>query len=147
MAEIIINSEVSLQDAIGLLRETWHKNRYVRMVLKAKRRSLDQNALAAVWYEQMAREDRQDDSLGHKAYCKLHHGVPILRAEDEEFRQFYDGALKGLTYEQKREAMKFVPVTSIMSVEQLSKYLDAVHDDYTRRGVGLEFPPDTKRRS
>lgn len=146
MAEIIINSEVSLQDAIGLLRETWQKNRYVRMVLKAKRRSLDQNALAAVWYEQMAREDRQDDALGHKAYCKLHHGVPILRAEDEEFRQFYDGALKGLTYEQKRDAMKFVPVTSIMSVEQLSKYLDAVHDDYTRRGVGLEFPPDTKRR-
>lgn len=146
MAEIIINSEVSLQDAIGLLRETWQKNRYVRMVLKAKRRSLDQNALAAVWYEQMAREDRQDDALGHKAYCKLHHGVPILRAEDEEFRKFYDGALKGLTYEQKRDAMKFVPVTSIMSVEQLSKYLDAVHDDYTRRGVGLEFPPDTKRR-
>lgn len=146
MAEIIINSEVSLQEAIGLLRETWAKNKYVRMVLKARKRSLDQNALAAVWYEQMAREDRQYDALGHKSYCKLHHGVPIMRAEDEEFRAFYDGALKSLTYEQKREAMKFVPVTSLMSVEQLSKYLEAVHEDYMLHGVHLNWPENRGNR-
>lgn len=140
MSETIINSEPALQSAIGELREAFAKNRYVRMILRARKRSLDQNALAAVWYEQMAREDRQDDALGHKCYCKLHHGVPILRAEDAEFRAFYDTALKGLTYEQKREAMKFVPVTSRMDVTQLSKYLEAVHDDYGRRGVRLEFP-------
>ena len=140
MAETIINSEQSLQAAIGELREAWGKSRYVRMILRAKKRSLDQNALAAVWYEQMAREDRQDDVLGHKGYCKLHHGVPILRAEDAEFREFYDGALKGLTYEQKREAMKFVPVTSRMSVPQLTAYLEAVHADYASRGVHLQFP-------
>jgi len=145
MAETIINSEPALQAAIGELREAWGKSKYVRMILRTRKRSLDQNALAAVWYEQMAREDRQDDALGHKAYCKLHHGVPILRAEDAEFRAFYDGALKGLTYEQKRTAMKYVPVTSLMTVEQLSKYLEAVHEDYAGRGVQLEFPAPAAR--
>lgn len=140
MSEIIINSEPALQAAIGELRELWGRNKYVRMVLRSRKRSLDQNALAAVWYEQMAREDRQYDALGHKCYCKLHHGVPILRAEDAEYRAFYDGAIKGLTYEQKLAAMKFLPVTSLMTTDQLSKYLEAVQADYSARGVHVQFP-------
>lgn len=144
MSEIIINSEPALQAAIGIIREAWGKSKYIRLTVKSRKRSLDQNALAAVWYEQMAREDRQYDVLGHKGYCKLHHGVPILRAEDAEFRAFYDGALKGLTYEQKRAAMAFVPVTSLMSAEQLSRYLQAVQDDYGNCGIRLEFPDQRK---
>lgn len=140
MSEIIINSEPALQAAIGELRDLWGRNKYVRMVLRSRKRSLDQNALAAVWYEQMAREDRQHDALGHKCYCKLHHGVPILRAEDAEYRAFYDGAIKGLTYEQKLAAMKFLPVTSLMTTDQLSKYLEAVQADYSTRGVYVQFP-------
>ena len=88
----------------------------------------------------MAREDKQEDELGHRCYCKLHHGVPILRAESPEFREFYDTAMRGLPYEQKREFMKFVPVTSLMTKEQLSKYLEAVQADYATRGIRLEFP-------
>ena len=90
----------------------------------------------------MAREDRQDDELGHKCYCKLHHGIPILRAEDAEFREFYDGALKGLAYEHKLQAMKYLPVTSLMTKDQLSKYLEAVQRDYATRGVYLQFPAE-----
>lgn len=146
MSEIIINSETSLQSAIGVLRETWGKHKYVRMSLKARKRSLDQNELSHVWYQQMAREDRQLDALGHKCYCKLHHGVPILRAEDSDFRNFYDTAIKGLDYEQKFSAMRYLPVTSLMSVEQLSKYLEEVQDDYRRRGIWLEFPESAKQR-
>ncbi|WP_017907431.1 hypothetical protein [Xanthomonas sp. SHU 199] len=144
MSEIIINSEPALQAAIGELRDLWGRNKYVRMVLRSRKRSLDQNALAAVWYEQMAREDRQHDALGHKCYCKLHHGVPILRAEDAEYRTFYDGAIKGLSYEQKLVAMKFLPVTSLMTAEQLSKYLEAVQSDYASRGVHVQFPVGRK---
>lgn len=145
MSETIINSETSLQAAIGDLREAFGKHKYVRMTLKARKRSLDQNGISHVWYEQMAREDRQHDALGHKCYCKLHHGVPILRAEDADFRAFYDGAIKGLSYGQKLSAMKYLPVTSLMTVEQLSKYLEAVQDDYGSRGVFLEFPDDKRR--
>lgn len=140
MSEFIINSSDKLSEAIGLLRETWNRHKYVRMVIRARRRSLDQNDISHVWYEQVARELRDDDALGVKCYCKLHHGVPILRAEDAEFRAFYDNAIKGLTYEQKLGAMKYLPVTSLMSVEQGSRYLVAVQDDYLQRGVALRFP-------
>lgn len=141
MAEFIINSSESLQNAIGELRETWSRNKYVRMILRAKKRSLDQNDIAHVWYEQVARELREDDALGVKRYCKLHHGVPLLRAEDSEFRAFYDAAIKGLSYEQKLEAMKYVPVTSRMTVDQGSRYLVSVQADFREnRGVILVFP-------
>lgn len=148
MTEIIVNSEIALQSAIGQLRETWAKHKFVRVILRAKKRSLDQNALAAVWYEQMAREDRQYDTLGHKSYCKLVHGVPLLRAEESEFRKRYDSLIRSrFSYEEKLELMRWFPVTSLMSVDQLSRYLEAVRDDYGKRGVILEFPDDTKRRT
>ena len=141
--ELIVNSEVALQSAIGELRESFRAHRFLRVTVRTgKARSLDQNAISHAWYQQVARELREDDELGWKAYCKLHHGVPILRAEDADFREFYDGALIGLTYEQKREAMKFVPVTSLMTKPQLSKYLEAVQADFRGKGVWLEFPQE-----
>ena len=143
MTALIVNSDVSLQSAIGDLREAFKTHRFLRVTVKTgMARSLDQNAISHAWYQQMARELREDDDVGHKSYCKLHHGVPILRADDEEFRLFYDAALKGLSYEQKREAMKFVPVTSLMTKPQLSKYLEAVQSDFRTRGVWLEFPQE-----
>lgn len=146
MSEIIINSEIALQSAIGELRDTWAKHKFVRMILRAKKRSLDQNALAAVWYEQMAREDRQDDVLGHKSYCKLVHGVPLLRSEESEFRDRYDSLIRSrFSYEEKLELMRWFPVTSLMSVDQLSRYLESVRDDYATRGVFLDFPDDKRR--
>ena len=78
--------------------------------------------------------------------CKLHFGVPILRAEDEHFREFYDGALKRLTYEQKMAAMEYVPVTSIMSKAQLSRYLEDMRESFaSQRSVYLEFPVEIER--
>jgi len=139
--ELIVNSEVALQSAIGELRESFRVHRFLRVTVRTgKARSLDQNAISHAWYQQVARELREDDELGWKAYCKLHHGVPILRAEDADFREFYDGALKGLTYEQKLGAMKYLPVTSLMTKPQLSKYLEAVQADFRGKGVWLEFP-------
>lgn len=116
MTACVINSEQSLQSAIGDLREMWNTYKFVKLNAKTgKARSLDQNAISHAWYEQIARELREDDIIGHKCYCKLHHGVPILRAEDEEFREAYDAVIKRLTYEQKLIAMRHWPVTSIMT--------------------------------
>ncbi|CAB4187257.1 hypothetical protein UFOVP1155_11 [uncultured Caudovirales phage] len=141
MSSWTINSEPSLQSFMGDVRQLFRENKYVKLTAKVgKARSLDQNAISHAWYEQIARELREDDTVGWKSYCKLHHGIPILRAEDEEFRQFYDGAIKGLIYEQKLQAMKFMPVTSLMTRPQLSKYLEAVQDDFQNRGVYLMFP-------
>ena len=143
MTTLIINSEISLQNALGVLREEYRQHKYVEVKTKAgQARSLDQNAISHAWYGQIARELREDDEAGWKAYCKLHHGVPILRAEDDEFKKFYDTAIKGLDYEQKLVAMKYMPVTSIMTKPQLSAYLEEMQKDFRQRGVQLEFPEE-----
>ena len=143
----IINSDASLQSFIGEIREMYRVHRYVKATAKTgKARSLDQNAISHAWYEQLSREMREDDAIGWKCYCKLHHGVPILRAEDEEFRTAYDATIKGMTYEQKLQVMRLLPVTSLMVKDQLSKYLEAMQADYSRRGVRLEFP-ETERQA
>lgn len=143
MTSYTINSETTLQNFIGSLRETYGSFKFLRVNVKTgKDRSLPQNAITHAWYEQLARELREESALGWKCYCKLHHGVPIMRAEDEEFRDAYDQVIKGLRYEQKLIAMRSWPVTSIMNKDQLSKYAAAMQDDFRARGVLLEFPAD-----
>lgn len=145
MTTLLINSDTSLQTALGTLRDLYHQHKYLKLMVKAgKDRSISQNSISHCWYEQLARELRENDALGWKCYAKLHYGVPILRAEDETFRQFYDTAIKGLSYEQKIEAMKFVPVTSIMTKPQLSAYLEAMQESFAKQNVRLEFPDDPK---
>lgn len=139
----IVNSDESLQRFFGSARELYQKHRFLRISIKTgKARSLPQNAITHVFYEQIARELKEDDALGWKCYCKLHHGVPILRAEDGEFREVYDLAIKGMTYEKKLKVMRYFPVTSLMSKDQLSRYAKEVQDDFFSRGVILNFPGD-----
>lgn len=45
-----------------------------------------------------------------------------------------------MAYEKKLVAMRCWPVTSLMTKAQLSKYADAVKEDFEKRSVILEFP-------
>lgn len=140
MTTIVINSDTSLQTAFGLILELYTIHRFVKLSAKTgKDRSIDQNSISHAWYGQLSRELREEDELGWKCFCKLHFGVPILRSEDTEFREAYDQTIKGLTYEQKLISMRFMPVTSLMSKIQLSKYLEAMQAHFADR-VRLEFP-------
>ena len=140
MSEIAGYSDTTLAQALGEVRDAFRVHGRCKVKVTTGKRSLNQNDLSHVWYEQLACELREDDALGWKCYCKLHHGVPILRAEDSEFRETYDSAIKGLTYEQKLRVMRILPVTSLMTKAQLSAYLEAVREDFAKRNVWLEFP-------
>lgn len=143
MNPLVINSDNSMQDTFGILRELYVRNRYLKITVKiGKSRSLDQNAISHAWYEQLARELREDDALGWKCFAKLHLGVPLMRAEDAEFREAYDQVIKPLSYEKKLIAMRCWPVTSIMTKPQLSKYLEMMQTEFMARGVMLEFPKE-----
>jgi hypothetical protein len=145
MSNFIISGNESLQRFIGDVRQMFAEHKFLKVSVKAGRaRSLNQNDLTHAWYAQIARELREDDELGWKCYCKLHHGVPILRAEDAEFRATYDVAIKGLSYEQKLRVMRILPVTSLMTRAQMSKYAEEVRRDFTGRGVPLEFPEQAR---
>ena len=103
-------------------------------------RSLDQNNLHWKWAGEAAAQlgDRTADEV--QGRWKLEIGVPILRSEDDDFRAFYDTALKPKTYEEKLKAMRFVPVTSIMTVPQMSKFMDAVYRECQEQGIALTVP-------
>lgn len=149
--ERICDSEVALQKCIGELRTTWNQHKYVRVAMRiGKSRSLKQNSHSHAWYGQLERELPEDDAKGWKRFCKLHFGVPILRAEEPEFRAMYDAKLRALPYETKLTLMEWVPVTSLMTKAQLQKYEKAMQDHFDPRGVKLEYPPEDeapKRRT
>ena len=140
MTQIIINSEQSLSTAIGQMREWFRERKYFTLNAKfGKKRSLDQNAMSHAWYLQVANELRENTAVEVKRYCKLHFGVPILRAEDDDFRASYDAVIRPLDYEKKLLAMDLLPVTSLMTTRQLSEYCETVRMHYATR-VKLEFP-------
>lgn len=101
-------------------------------------RNLEQNALAAVWYAQISKETGEGSPMDVKQECKLRFGIPILRAESEEFRLKYDRLIKPLPYETKLELMEWFPVTSLMTVGQFSRYMGDVQHHYAQRGIVLE---------
>lgn len=137
----IVNSDESLQRFMGDVRSQYQAHRYLRISIKTgKARTQPQNDITHVWYGQIARELPEDDALGWRCYCKLHHGVPILRAEDAEFQGMYDSIIRGRSYEEKLLMMKYLPVTSLMNRKQLSAYANEVRDDFQNRGVFLGFP-------
>ena len=141
MTQIIINSEQTLSNAIGQMREWFREKKYFTVNAKfGKKRSLDQNAMSHAWYLQVANELRENTAVEVKRYCKLHFGVPILRAENDDFRTSYDAVIRPLDYEKKLLAMDILPVTSLMTTLQLSQYCEAVQMHYIDKGVQLEFP-------
>lgn len=108
------------------------------------RRTVRQNRLQRQWMNEIA---MQSDMTPEEArgYCKLHFGVPILRDQDEEFREKYDRVVKPLDYETKlmlmQEPFDF-PVTRLMSIQQKTRYLDTVHAFFSGRGIELTDPGD-----
>lgn len=109
----------------------------------AKHRTLEQNRLQFKWHMEAAMQLKDESAEDKRAYCKLHFGVPILRAESEEFRGQYDQIIRPLPYEQKLALMKApidFPVSRLMSVEQSSRYLDSIRLHYMGQGVMLTIP-------
>ena len=103
-------------------------------------RSLDQNHLQFLWANEFAAAmgDRTGEEV--RLEWKLRHGVPILRAEDDGFRRTYDANLKGLPYVEKLRLMELIPVTSLMTVKQMTAYLDTVQREAAGHGVRLTDP-------
>ena len=143
MTSTVINSEASLRKHQRDIAAQFHDAKFLRVTVKEGiARSLDQNAISHAWYNEIAVQ-MADTPENVKCECKLRFGVPILRAEDPDFRGMYDLAIKNhLSYEQKLVAMRFIPVTSNMSKPQLSRYLEHIQMSYAQQGVIVDFPKE-----
>lgn len=113
---------------------------------QGEHRSSAQNRLAQQWFNDIARHlgDRSREEV--RAECKMRFGVPILRAENEAFRISYDRVLKHLPYEQKLAAIKDfeLPVTSLMTVKQMTAFMDEMQHHWVAQGVRLTDPEALK---
>ena len=105
-----------------------------------QRRSLDQNAISHALYSQIASSLEDQTVQEVRSECKLRHGVPILRAASETFRETYDKVIKPHDFETKLKIMEWLPVTSLMDKAQFSEYLDTVIREYSKQGVSIIMP-------
>ena len=140
MSKHKINSDESLSKFIGEVREKYKQLHYLEISIKerGKHRSLDQNWVSHGWYKKVSLEEGEYTPEEIKRLCKLHFGVPILRADDEAFNAWCVNVIDLLPYESRVEAMEHLPVTSIMTTKQMSLYMEHMQKHYAGR-VELEF--------
>jgi hypothetical protein len=106
-------------------------------------RSAEQNRLSHKWYKEIA-EQTGEDAEDVRARCKLELGVPILRDGSEAFRKTYDRLIRPLDYADKLDLIRAtdMPITRLMSVAQMSAYMDQVFKRHAGFGIVLTIPPD-----
>jgi len=106
-------------------------------------RSSEQNRLSHKWYKEIS-EQTGEDTEDVRARCKLEIGVPILRDGLEPFRKTYDRLVRPLAYEDKLELIRAtdMPITRLMSVDQMRGYMDQVFRRHADMGIVLTIPPD-----
>lgn len=112
---------------------------------KGGRRSLKQNKLQRLWLNEISEQLGDQTPEEVRGYCKLTLGVPILRAENEEFCKRYDAIIRPLPYEQKlalmMEPLDF-PISRLMTTKQATSYLDGMHRHFSEKGIALTDPGD-----
>jgi hypothetical protein len=116
-------------------------------ITKGANRSVDQNRLQRLWMSEIAEQLGDQSAEEVRGFCKLHIGVPILRAENETFRERYDAVVKPLSYQHKLAVMMEpldLPVTRIMTSEQKHRYLDEVFRQFSEQGMVLTIPEDKR---
>ena len=112
---------------------------------KGGKRSLRQNKLQRLWINEIAEQLGDQTQEEVRGLIKLTLGVPILRAENDAFRERYDAIVRPLNYETKlglmMEPLDF-PVSRLMTTKQATAYLDAIHRHFSARGIVLTDPGD-----
>lgn len=107
-------------------------------------RRAKQNRLAFQWYGDIARQLDGWDVDAARATSKLECGVQLMVIEDEEFRAKWYAMIKDrFTYEEKLafmlEPFDF-PVTRLMTVKRMSRYLERMERYWSPQGVTLTDP-------
>lgn len=112
-------------------------------ITEGRDRSTEQNRLSFKWYKEIS-DQTGEDIEDVRARCKLEIGVPILRDAHDRFRATYDRLIRPLAYPEKLALIRDteMPVTRLMNVEQMSRFMDIVFRRHAEIGVVLTIPPD-----
>ena len=115
----------------------------VRVQFVGEKRSSDQNEMFYALYQQISLQKDDESIVDIRRHCKAYYGIPILLAGDPAFAAMYTkGIMHHLTVEEKLEAMDILPVSSRMSKEQGTEYIDTIIREYTKAGYSLTHPDE-----
>ena len=136
------NNEHQLNGLIESIRREWSTGKSVVLQFMDGQRSSNQNSMIYALYGDIARQSDDLSVNDVKTMCKLHYGVPILRAHDESFRLMWDSHFLGdlISYEKKIELMVYLDVTSKFTKKQATEYIETILREYSKRGLLLLDP-------
>lgn len=105
-------------------------------------RTLNQNSMVHALYGDIAKQRDDLTVLDVERHCKLYYGVPILRANNAEFRQMWDARLLGdrMSTEGKLDIVTYMDISSRMSKEECSEYISTILNEYQKQGFYLPDP-------
>lgn len=112
---------------------------------KRKWKTHNQDKTENMWHREAAEQLKDETPEEKRGYCKLHFGVPIMRGENDKFREDYDIMIRPLPYEWKLKMMMIpldFPVTRKMTSGQKARYMSDVQMHYRSLGVVLTEPDD-----
>lgn len=142
--KISVNSQAKLSEAITMLTRLFRDKKFVVVSMRpGKDRTLDQNALWFAMYERIAKSTEMGEIEDVRRYCKLHLGVPIMRAGCAEFRTGWAESFIHLDYDVKLRLMgpcamfgpDGFPVTRLFDRAQGCQYTDRIVEEFSARGV------------
>lgn len=137
---------VSVADMDSLINLLSNKPRPYNVTIRdGKNRSIEQNRLQRMWLKEAAEQLGEYTVEEYRAICKLTLGVPILRNENDDFRDAYDRVIRPHSYEDKLKMMAIpldFPVTRLMTMGQKKRYLDDMYHYFHGLGVQLTEPND-----
>ena len=140
MTSRVVDTEAKRELAVRFIKEL--PMPFTMETQKGRRRSSEQNRTQFLWFTEIAEQTGQTVEEA-RAYCKLHIGVPILRAENEIFRVEYDEVIRPMAYETKMRLMGGAfdfSVTRRMTVAQAQQYLDGIQKFAAEQGIILTSP-------
>lgn len=142
--KISVNSQAKLSEAITMMTRLFRDKKFVVVSMRpGKDRTLDQNALWFAMYDRVAKSTEMGDIEDVRRYCKLHFGVPIMRAGCDEFRDGWAESFIHLQYEVKLRLMgpcamfgpDGFPVTRLFNRAQGCQYTDRIAEEFGKKGV------------
>ena len=142
MASRIIRNTEDLDQMVKLLRGL--KLPVTISWVKGADRSTEQNSLMWIWAGEVATQLQDREPADVQAEWKLVVGIPILRADDAGFCETYDATVKHLDYETKIKIMRDLdfPVTRLMKVSQMCRFMNEVQRRCLEDGLHLTEPPE-----
>lgn len=141
MTQRIIKTPADLEKLIAFLGT--RKLPLTVEITDGRDRSKEQNGLAFKWYGEISAQTGEaiEDV---RARCKLRFGLPILMEASEGFRDLCRRRIKPLTHAERIEVIRQfdIPVTRLMNVGQMSRFMDEMFQYHAEFGLVLTVPED-----